>query len=1261
MGFFEDLTKKATGIVSKGKDFLADQLSSETTYERDATGNFQMTSTTGNKPKVVQTAKDIFLSGRGYTDQQIKEAQPTTKETITGIAKGAGEIVQGGLTLTHMLGNKIADTILPGYDSEASASARNKINEKVSTKLAPKTAGEAKTMRFVDYAGFLPVGSVSKVTKFDDLIKASNKTDAFKALKENGFTDDAIRNSKLDEKIASASDEVAVQNVLKDVMPSVESKKVTASDIGDTVPDYYKAEEAARRNEPTLSLGDIDIDNIIDNGYKNMPLEKRIALKKTLNNRDVKTVTVYRASDSDTLRTGDFVALSEDHARSYLKRGEGRKLVKQEIPKDSLEYNSRAGDFMFVGKGSPLTPITKSTKQFDIPKKPTGEVDTITYSKKLDEIRKSSRGDLTVSEKIKDTVEEAGNKLLDFTLPITERYRKALKTDKSFAALKTNEVNINDNIDRVFNTPTITKSFIDKNGLSEAIQIVDDKDLSVFSNYLSAKHSLDLDKKGLAVGYKDGNRSKIGDEVLVAEFGPKFKQAEEKIRNYTKSMLEYAVKSNILDKKMVDALIEKHPNYVPSKRVFSAEEEAVTRAFNSAGVASLSKQTVVQKIKGSERAIESPLESLVEMTENLIRQGEKNKAALEITSYADIKGNPFGLKKITDTSEKAANMDTISVLRNGKKEIWEVYPDVAAAAKALDIESMGTLMRTLSYPMRVARLGITGALNVAFPLANFARDQLSAFVLSDNALRSSIANPAVFLKGFTEAIGHGKLYDEMLSEGALMTSFDANRKTLPNTVSKIASRKGLVSTVKYTAKNPSEWLTMVEDLVGRTEEITRIQQYAGNKQAALKQGMTEAQARNYAARAARENSTNFARRGEVGTLINSQVLYFNAGVQGSRRLVRALREKPAQTSTKIATVLMFPAATLAYWNLSDPKRKEAYDSIQEYERENNFIFVPPNPTKDEQGRWNVVKYPLPPGVGQFTNFVRRPLEAMAGLDPYSFAEGANNLLRVGSPLDFTNPVNTLTPIPLKGGVQAATNKNLFTGYDIVPQDMANLNPDRQYFSKEEKGDDKNTSGTVIDIANKLGVSPIQLEQFLATQTGAISPQLFNAIDTVRGEQVGGRSVSENISRRFTSAAGGKQESDTLEMIYDAKREAASDADELEVSAYKLHNELKTLPKEEANKIAKDIKKENPELYQALLDEIDAEKLQYTDTERALRSLPVKDGTRAKIIKDLLDEKKNKEGAEAANALYKELRKKKIISDEVAKQFKQLMELKNSEE
>ena len=46
MGFFEDIFNNAKKIVNSGKDVLSDQLSSETVYRRDASGQMQQVSTT---------------------------------------------------------------------------------------------------------------------------------------------------------------------------------------------------------------------------------------------------------------------------------------------------------------------------------------------------------------------------------------------------------------------------------------------------------------------------------------------------------------------------------------------------------------------------------------------------------------------------------------------------------------------------------------------------------------------------------------------------------------------------------------------------------------------------------------------------------------------------------------------------------------------------------------------------------------------------------------------------------------------------------------------------------------------------------------------------------------------------------------------------------------------------------------------------------------------------------------------------------------
>lgn len=170
MSYLTDIVKKATQVVRTGREVLKDQLSSRVTYDA-TTGKVE---TTG--PKIKNTAKEFFFPNRGFSDAQIKAAQPNTKEKFTGAAKAVGEIAQGGLTLTHMLGNKIADTILPGYDAEAQASKRNALNEKVTEKLKPKTVGEAKVMRIADVAGFIPVGSVSKVSKWEKVLDIISDT-----------------------------------------------------------------------------------------------------------------------------------------------------------------------------------------------------------------------------------------------------------------------------------------------------------------------------------------------------------------------------------------------------------------------------------------------------------------------------------------------------------------------------------------------------------------------------------------------------------------------------------------------------------------------------------------------------------------------------------------------------------------------------------------------------------------------------------------------------------------------------------------------------------------------------------------------------------------------------------------------------------------------------------------------------------------------------------------------------------------------------
>jgi hypothetical protein len=1132
MSFFQDIFGGAKRVLDKGKDVLQEQLSSEIVFDREQ----GIVSDTGNKPKILQTGKDIFLPGRGFTDEQIKEAEVTRRDAIVGAAKTGGEIAQGALTLTHMLGNKLADTLLPGFDAEAAAASRNQLNERISERLTPATAGEARAMRFGDILGFAPVGSVSKVSKLDSL-------------------SDTARNSL----------------------------KVDRTGVREKSLDFL------RKNPEEVTKGEVRLRELDDGTIHIEDGRHRLEVAR-------ETGAVPNIVDVTPAYTG----------RPSQKVAQ----IKQDI-------------------GPAQVAPTKPTKPFNAQE----------YVRQQVKEREIARkGESSFATKLKGIKDETANKLVDFTAPIESRYFNALKADPDFAASQVNKTNIRDRIDRVLNAPSVTHGFVKDNGLTSVIQGVEDID--EFDQFLIARHSQDLAANGVKTG-----RNLEADQALIEALGPKYQERAAQVTEYNNRLLDYMVDSGLINKNLRDGLKEKYPNYVPLQRIFDETERGT--GFSRGGVASLGQQSVIQKIVGSERKIDSSLESIMQNTNKAITQGEKNKAAREIIGYADLKDNPFELRKIAKTTDAAADKGTISVLVDGKKQIWEVNKDVADAAKQLDVQRLNILGQIMAAPVRLARLGITG-INLPFVAANFARDQVSAFIMSDKGLRSSIANPRVWLAGMGGAIKHNKLYDEMISEGALMTSFDlARNKAAPN-VARLRSGKDLPSKAKYLARNPRELFRAFEDLVGRSEEPTRMQQFGGAKEAALARGATEEQARVIAARAARENSTNFARRGEWGTVMNSAFLYLNASIQGSRLLIRNLKNKPVATSAKIASTIMMPTAVMTYWNLSDPERKKAYEDIQDYEKENNFIIVPPNPTKDENGRWNVIKIPLPAGVGQLANNIRVPIEASQGLDEASFAQAANNILRTVSPVDLEKPANTVTPQAAKPIVQFATGKNLFTGNDTVPRSLQDLPPEQQIKD--------NTSGTARIAAQAVGTSPVKTEQLVKDVFGGIGPQILSASDralaaggVIDESEIGGQTIREGISRRFSSAAGGKTEQEQLTEIFDLKKEKRGEAKERSLQAEELYNTFKSMPKEEANAEMRKIKEEDKLLYDKIVDIKKSDDLGLSSTERAMKQLGVTDGTRAQYIYDqakVMDR-------EEANAYIKDLRNKKVISDAVLKQIKEL--------
>lgn len=876
--------------------------------------------------------------------------------------------------------------------------------------------------------------------------------------------------------------------------------------------------------------------------------------------------------------------------------------------------------------------------------KPVSKVEDATakYLKELALAQKAAKGKLSVLDKTKQFLGEVKTRMVNSTAPIEDALTGAEKVNK-FEIKPTSDVRLQ--IDRVLKSTSLASQFAKDNGLAKAIQ--DAPNTHALDQYMIAKHAANVESLGIKTG-----RDAVRDAKLVTDLAPQYEAHAQEVSNYSRKLLDYAVDSGLVDSKVASDLKLKYPDYVPLERVFSEMEQSGKQVGTGKGIASLSKQTVVQKLKGSEREIASPIESLVKRTQTAFEQGERNVAGRMLASYRNLPGmgdlitemeqKPITMKFTSKTGKPFTRTvwktedapHTFSYLDNGIKKTFSTTPEIAAAAKNLDKEQLGIVMKILSFPVRVLKLGATG-INLPFALTNLMKDQNVSFINTNKAASSSLLNPGNFLKALYSAVKHDALYDEVVRNAGLQTSFDIARKETDLSVKKFRSGKNFVSKLKYTATTPKEYLTAIENIVGRTEELTRIQQYKGSYDAFIKEGRTPADARLLAAKNAREATANFSRSGSFGKVLNYMIPFFNAGIRGSASFLNAAKARPSQTGAKVAVSLFLPTTVATLWNTTDPTRKKVYDDIPEFEKHNNIIIIPNNPTQDERGRWNVIKIPVSPGMASLNSIVRQGVEKTQGIDNLRATDVLADLINTGTSIDVSSPqklLSTVEPQIVKPSLETAFNKNLYTGQDIVPFNMKDLPPELQV--KE------GTSPLAIAIGKVINTSPLLVENFIRTSLGGV------------GGQVLGEDAISQIVRRFSKATGGQLEGKEFEVIQEYKTEQAIQTQKDRELAGKVSDFLSDPGKtiEQKRQMISALKQEqNQKIYDRVKQEMQDRKAQTTNADKAIRALSVQQ--RAAYVINKLSTAKSREEKIALLQGYKD---KEILTPDVIKEVKKQM-------
>ncbi|AUR95295.1 coil containing protein [Vibrio phage 1.205.O._10N.222.51.A7] len=381
------------------------------------------------------------------------------------------------------------------------------------------------------------------------------------------------------------------------------------------------------------------------------------------------------------------------------------------------------------------------------------------------------------------------------------------------------------------------------------------------------------------------------------------------------------------------------------------------------------------------------------------------------------------------------------------------------AMSNLGVEQANLLTKTLGRVTRMLSALIT-SYNPEFALSNLARDIQTAMynVLAESEVKGGKAEGA---RGLASQIAKdvasgrsfkalkkglrdnnfegewGEYFKEYLDSGAKTGYFVQKEiEEIKNDIQKSIAKTG-PGAVNALLRSKDKVIKFVDDYNDVIENASRLSVYVNSR----KQGFTKKQA----ASLAKNLTVNFNRRGEMTNNINALYMFFNASVQGTMNMLRAVatpKDKsksmfnPGFYNTTQKIAMMLPIATMMAGALNrsiggeDDDGKAFYDKVPDFVKETNFVLMIPGSEGD------YIKIPMPYGYNFFASVglaVDKSINGdqtaiESGFDLVSAFAGAFNPLGItDSEEGSVQAVKMASPSVMKPFVEMATNENFYGG------------------------------------------------------------------------------------------------------------------------------------------------------------------------------------------------------------------------------------------
>ena len=631
-----------------------------------------------------------------------------------------------------------------------------------------------------------------------------------------------------------------------------------------------------------------------------------------------------------------------------------------------------------------------------------------------------------------------------------------------------------------------------------------------------AMRDAELSGRGIKGSPNQANATKVLEE-LKAKYGEdgmkKLGDSLNQLYKYQDSIAKrYLVDTGIMSQEAYNKMRMDNSFYVPFKRVMDEVDTNLGIPVKK-GAGSVGSQNVIFKIKGSDKEVVDPIQSIVENTYKMVSLGKRQEVAQTIASISK------ELPELVHRTNISGLKDTISVFENGKKVNYSVPQEVAEAARGMSEESLVTLAKILKIPTDLFRTMTTG-INPEFLLPNVARDVQSAIF-------NTGVNPLKWIAGLAHYAKRDDVYKDFLKSGAKTSRVSLNRPFIEQTAQELAGNG-------FRIKSPKDVIRGLETLSQYSEQPTRLAVFQDAYQTAIKKGLSVEDALGDAAYWAQEGTVNFARRGSKTPNINAIYAYLNARVQGIDRMIRTVKKEPLKAAARYGVAFLAPSMALYAWNSQNP---DYYNPriLSQRDKDDNFIFMLPKPV----GEIRYLKIPKAE-VGKVVNPVETFLDMARG-------KGGDVWKSMWSVLKSFSPIDNwggIIPTAINPLVENAVNKDFYFGNDIVPEYKKNYPKAYQ--------DSPYTSPMYRYAGEKLNTSPAKLQNLVEGYGGGgirildnlVSRTLPDKYKSAKNEQ--GADINRTpILRRFL---GGEKKTVEEQIKSDVSRSKAIEFDINDIKA-----------------------------------------------------------------------------------------------------------------